>query len=112
MTAEERRQVLRAPGRKCVAYRESPDVTHLPAGLWIFLDRLRLIRPITALFAIAVALLGTGCASTYRKDNSACTPTLNDKTSAPEKIEDGKTFTTVGIIIEEPPLWKRILHIP
>ena len=111
MTDEECRQVLRAPGRKCVAYRESPEVRHLPIGVWLFLDRLRLLRPITALVAVLVALLGTGCATTNRKDNSNCPPTLADKTNAPEKIEDGKTFTTVGIIIDDTPLWKRILHI-
>lgn len=111
MTDEERRQVLRAPGRKCVAYRESPEDRHLPIGVWLFLDRLRLLRPITALVAVVVALLGTGCATTNRKDSTNCPPTLADKTNAPEKIEDGKTFTTVGIIIEDTPLWKRILHI-
>lgn len=53
------------------------------------------------------ALFAGGCASTSRKDTDCPTPDL--KAFTPAEEEDGKSFMTVGIIVEERPLWKRVL---
>lgn len=108
MSARERSDFLCSPGRKCGAYLQTPHTRTVRLGLWRFLDRLRLTRPAVAALALFAAVFGGGCATTYRKD-PAC-PAPEYKAFAPaEKGEDGKAFMTVGLIIEERPLWKRIL---
>lgn len=105
MTARERSDSLRAPGRKCGAYARTPAVRTVSLRRWRFHDRL---RPVFAALALLVALFTGGCATTSRKSTDC--PTSEHKEVAPvEAGAEGKMTFTVGIIIEERPLWQRIL---
>lgn len=108
LDAGERQRLLSAPGRKCVAYRVTPRTIRISARWW---QVFRLPRLAVMAFSILVAMFAGGCATTSRKDSGACPPTLHDKPNTAEEAEDGKSFMTVGIIVDDRPLWKRLLRI-
>lgn len=110
MMPDERRRLLAIPGRKCVAYSDSAKTAKVPLRLWKLFDGLRLLRPVTIALPIFFALFGFGCATT-RKNDAACPPAIHDKPNTAEEAEDGKTFVTVGILVDERPFWKRWLNL-
>jgi hypothetical protein len=108
LTESEQSKLLQSPGRHCVAYSDT-SIIKIDIHKWNFLAYIRSISRLGyAVAAIIVTFFATGCAITSRKDTSACPPTIQE-IQATSKDNDGKSFETVGIIIVERPLWKRIL---
>jgi hypothetical protein len=108
MSPAERSRLLKKSGRCCVAYDVNSRTHTADIGWWKFLDRFSvLLRPAHAAFAIALACFATGCATTPRKETSCAPPTTEEIQASRE--DDGKSYKTVGVIVVERPLWKRIL---
>ncbi len=109
MSPEEADTLLRTPGRKCVAYTVTAETREFSVSLWKFWSRFRFFRPLGAVLTVVVALFGSSCATTSRKE-AACLPPQDEKAVVNEET-DGKTVLTLGYMLEERPLWKRILGI-
>ena len=108
MSTRERSDFLRSSGRKCGAYPKAPETQTVRPHSRRPLALVRIFRPAMAGLAFLVALFASGCATTYRKDPNCPAPDYKAFTPA-EKGEGGKEVMTVGMIVEERPLWKRIL---
>jgi hypothetical protein len=103
----ERSQLLQSKERRCVAYSNCKNVLTIDISKWKLLDYLRtFLRPAYTLMAVFLGLFFAGCATTSRKE-SCSSPTPLEIQSQSE--DDSKSFKTVGVIVEERPLWKRIL---
>ncbi len=107
MTAAAQEALLaQRAGRRCVAYLATDRSIRVRTGTWLFWQRL--LRPWRAGLALAAVVLpfgASGCATSH-----PATPPPKPDTKACQQLRelpDGKW--TMGEIICDPPLWRRVL---
>jgi len=107
MTEVEQESLLSRRGeRQCIAYVAPDHSIRVRAGTWLFLQRL--LRPWRAGIALCAVFL-PGIFSSCATSHPLPPPTQPATHDAKQVRDDGDGKFTVGGIMCEPPLWRRIL---
>lgn len=95
MSRGERKALLATPERKC--------------GAFTVPQRSRFARMLSRAGILAASLTAMFLPACATRENERVVPPAVHESKDVVKTEDGKEMMTVGILVEERPLWKRIL---